>query len=76
LDDVPETRMAEAQDVIVAGIAAALPDLDDRIEAVASDDPLWETMERAIAGLLRDGEVKADEIEVVEEHDADAGKAG
>ena len=76
LDDVPETRMAEAQEVIVAGIAAALPDLDDRIEAVASDDPFWETMERAIGGLLRDSEVKADEIEGVEERDADAGKAG
>jgi F-type H+-transporting ATPase subunit alpha len=53
LDDIPEKYLAKIQDAIVEKIDATVPELEERIETVGFDDPLWEKMGQAIADGLK-----------------------
>ena len=66
LDPIPENRMARAQEVVFEKIEATLPDLEDRIDTIGSDDPLWEKMDQMIRDAIRE----------VEAPDADPGSSG
>ena len=45
--------MAKVQDVIIEKFSATFPELENRIESIGSDDPLWEKMDQAIADVAK-----------------------
>ena len=53
LDDIPQKYLTKIQDAIVEKIDATVPELEERIETVGFDDPLWEKMGQAIADGLK-----------------------
>jgi len=53
LDDMPENQMADAQSLLIEKIDAVVPELEERLETIGSDDPLWTKIEQALVTLLK-----------------------